>query len=47
MDEETMRRGQDREPSRCMKEDLRPPIGRDVSDNEAPRERRLRNVGGY
>ena len=47
LDEETMRRGQDREPSRCMKEDLWPPIWRNLSDSEAPRERRLGNVGGY
>ena len=47
MDEETVRRGQDREASRCMKEDLRSPIGRDLSDSEAPRERRLSNVSGY
>ena len=47
LDEETMRRGQDRESSRCMQEDLRAPIGRDLSDSEAPRERRLSNVGGY
>ena len=47
LDEETVRRGQDREASRCMKEDLRSPIGTDLSDSESPRERRLSNVRGY
>ena len=47
LDEPTVRRGQDREASRGMEEDLRAPIWRDLSDSEAPRELRLGNVRDY
>jgi len=47
LDEQTVRRGQDRKASRGMQKDLRAPIWRDLGDSEAPRERRLGNVRGY
>ena len=47
MDEQTVRRGQDRKASRGMQKDLRAPIWRELGDSEAPRERRLSNVRGY
>ena len=47
MDEQTVRREQDREASSSMEKDLWAPICRDLSNCEAPRERRLSNVSGY
>jgi len=47
LDEQTVRREQDREASSSMEKDLWAPIWRDLSNCEAPRERRLSNVSGY